>query len=62
MEAVVYENLLGFGMNGRQKCSVCKRAIPADVKRISFAAPGMYGSTKYTRICAECLTELAKLI
>lgn len=62
MEEINYDNLIHTGMNGRQKCSVCKRAIPADVKRISFSAPGMYGSTKYTRVCAECLIELAKLI
>jgi len=62
MTEINYNDRLIIGKNGREVCSLCKKTIPANMKRISFSSQGMYGSTKYTRLCAECLVELAGLI
>lgn len=45
--------------NGRQKCTICSKCIPKDVQRISFPYIDT-GYTKYIRICAVCIKDLAK--
>lgn len=54
-----YKQFLTTHTNNLQKCSLCRRSIPKELKRINFEYKSEYGYS-YKRICLYCIKKLAE--
>ena len=50
---------LAITNNSRQKCSLCHRTIPKDVRRISFPYNTQFG-VSFIRLCGRCICKMAE--
>lgn len=49
------------GESSKQRCSCCKRAIPADIERVNFQIGSMFRKT-IIRVCANCIVKWAACV